>query len=243
MIYALLLMAYIVFTLYHISNEITFLPSLEDFFTVTLGTEVACVHSMMILFLLLILFPLLFGLLLIVAYGGRGLNFKRSPSKRYSILCTTLLYSILIHITTDVFFFMEFLTSSKIVYFLFRMYALANARGHMMVLVYKSFIIHLLNSLSFMAIFFMIETYMAITSNSTATPFNIFVRKNKIAMSLFGTIAAAYILAIKFFSYRYHLTANKETVVHIEPLWASFIGSIMINGLLIGFYHILSLNS
>lgn len=243
MIYCLFPIAYVIFTSYHINREINCLPSFEHFFTTILDIKVSYTFSMIIPFFLVVLLPLLFGLLLIVAYKKHRLNFKRPPSRRYSVLCTMLFYSILIHITADTFFFLEFLTSSKVVYFLFRMGALMSDRSYMMSFVYKSFVLLLLNTLSFIALFFVIETCIAIKSSSITTPFNIFMKKNKVVIASSGIFTAAYALMINFFSHRYHLAVNKESAVHSETLWLGFIGSIMVNTLLMGFYYVLSFDT
>lgn len=243
MIYGLFLMAYVAFTSYYINNEISLLPSFEYFFTAILDVRVSHICSMTLLFSSIVLSPLLFGLLLIVAYKNHGFNFKRPPSRRYSVLCTVLFYSILIHITTDTFFFLELLASSKVIYYLFRMSALVNDKSYMMTFVYKSLILLFFNSLSFMVLFFLTETCISIKNNNAAMSLNMFVRKNRVAIGSSGTFTAVYILMINFFSYRYHLTVCKESVVHSETLWPGFVGSVVINTLLMGFYYVLSLDT
>lgn len=227
---------FISFTFLFLYKELNSLSSVDEFLSLLLDQKISPSLAATLLFFLILFVPFLFCLFIIVNYKKHGFNFKKPVSVRYHNLCSMFYYSLLRCTTTNTFALLDLISSSRIIYFIIRMSQFFGKRDQSMICLFKFISNLFLNSLSFMIIFFLYETYISFYSSSVPISLYNFARKNKIVIGLFFIITLVYFIIINHFSSKYYLLTLKSVVSYRETLWSGFCISALLNAFTMCFY-------
>lgn len=218
-------------------QEMKGIPSLNVMCSILMNTK--CSNWGIYCFLLILyLIPFLLGVLVICMYKRLVYSEKHTLPERYSSLCSFFYYSSLISLTSNILFLLESLTESKTSYFIFRMGLLKGAHGMGVVYLYRLMMSLLLNSISFVLVFFFYETVLVVKVSTLRLKLKTYFIRNMGILSWFMGFLIVYGLVFYYFKINFikHLRNSlivQETINVYDFIWC------MIINIQIGMYYII----